>query len=303
MFLILWFFAIVSLKANDKVHLDSLSIYDPKLCAEVLDAADLSSLWNSFLEGQAHLFFGQEADWLSGKREWVESQNVLELGSGNGSYLSRLSEAFSEKKFLGLEIQPSLVEQSKASFARPGLFFVAGDAEEFHEEYRNQFDVVLYRLTLQHLKEPRLSLKLAHEYLKEGGHVFIIEACDAAKVSSHRIHSFEEASRQQNRTSSKGNRRISMEILNELQDEASFYQIAHTSLDVNGNRLEKGIRFESEEDRKRYFNHALLFLSILKKGYGVLVDLSEAYSELQVYLEDENSWVCPGIHLLVLRKI
>jgi hypothetical protein len=95
--------------------------------------------------------------------------------------------------------------------------------------------------------------------------------------------------------------------LEELQNKngslRELYEVVHTNLDTQGNHLEPGIRFESAEDRGRCFNHSLLFLSIMKKGYGVGVDLSEAYSALHEYFEDENTWICPGIHLLILRKI
>lgn len=305
-----WFFLFPLLGLKAETHLDHLVEYDKQTCVEILQAADLPELWNYFLKGQANLYFSQEAEWLSQEDCWTRAQNILELGSGNGAYLSRLSEVFKEKTFLGVEKQASFVEQSNSQFGRSGLTFIEGDAELAYEQYNNQFDAVLYRLTLQHLKNPKLSLKLAYQYLKKDGYVFIIDSYDPAKISSHEIHVFEEASRQhneRNRASLKGNRRITIEILEDLQNRngslSNLYEVVHTSLDVQGNRLEKGIRFESEQDRKRYFNHALLFLSILKKGYEVPVDLSEAYSELQVYLEDEESWICPGMHLLILKKI
>ena len=305
-----WFFMLPLLGLRAETHLDRLVEYDQKTCLEALQAVDLPELWNCYLKGQTDLYFDQEAEWLSQKDGWIRAQNILELGSGNGVYLSRLSETFKEKTFFGIEKQASFVEQSNAQFGRSGLTFTEGDAEIEYESYRNQFDAVLYRFTLQHLKNPKLSLELAHQYLKKEGYVFIIDSYDPARISSHEIRSFEDASRQhneRNRTASKGNRRITIEILEELQSGnsslSSLYEIAYTSLDVQGNRLEKGIRFESELDRKRYFNQALLFLNILKKDYEVSVDLLKAYNELQVYLEDETSWNCPGIHLLILKKI
>lgn len=301
-------FPLLCLRAE--LHLDRLVEYDQHTCAEALQAAELPDLWNYFLKGQADLYFGQEAEWLSQQDSWIKARTVLELGSGNGAYLSRLSEMFKEKTYLGLEKQPAFVEKSNAQFGRSGLTFIEADAEIEYENYRNQFDVVLYRLTLQHLKNPKLSLQLAHQYLKHDGYIIIIDSYDLAKSSSHKMQLFEEASRQhneRNKSAFKGNRRITIEILEELQNKngslSGLYEVVHTSLDVQGNRLEKGIRFENEQDRKRYFNHALLFLSILRKGYEVPIDLLEAHNELQVYLKDQKSWVCPGMHLLVLKKI
>lgn len=302
-FLIPWF------GLGAEVHLDKLAEYDPNTCSEILQEASLADLWNYFLKGQADLFFTQEAELLGSETGWTDSQAILELGSGNGAYLYRLSELYKDKKYLGVEKQASLVTQSNAQYARDGLAFIEGDAEKENEQFNDQFDAVLFRLTLQHLSNPRLALQLAHPYLKQDGYVIIIDAFDPAKSSSHVIPTMEEASRQhneKNKATHKGNRRITIEILEELQKGSSLsnlYEIARTSLDVHGNRLEKGIRFESEQDRKRYFNHVLLFLGILSKGYGISVDFSKTYEELQVYLRDEKSWICPGMHFLVLKKI
>lgn len=293
-----------------EVQLDKLIEYDQYACAEVLQEADLSDLWNYFLKGQADLFFSQEAELLANEPSWMIAQNILELGSGNGAYLYRLSEIFKDKKYIGIEKQPSLVVQSNAQYGRDGIFFGEGDVEQENEQFHNQFDAVLFRLTLQHLKNSKLALQLAHKYLKQNGVIVIIESYDPAKSSSHEIPTMKEASRQQNernKATLKGNRRITIEILEDLQNENSYlsnlYQVARTSLDTQGNRLEKGIRFESEQDRKRYFNHALLFLGILSKEYGISVDFSKAYEELQVYIKDEKAWICPGMHFLVLKKI
>lgn len=296
--------------ADDRIHLDRLVEYDKENCAKILQAAELPDLWNWFLRGQTNLYFSQESALLSKLLCWRGARNVLELGSGNGVYLSRLSELFRDKSFLGVEIDPAFVEQAQAQFERDRLTFLQGDAEKECKGCINQFDAVLYRLTLQHLNNPRLSLTLAHRYLTQGGYVIIIDSYDPAKSRSHEMPIFEEALRQFNermRIKGKGNRYITIEILEELQNRNSslseLYEVVHTNLDVQGNLLEQGIRFESEEDRTRCFNHALLFLSIMKKGYEVEVNLSEAYSGLQDYFEDENTWICPGMHLLVLRKI
>lgn len=304
LFLIPW------IELGAEVRLDKLIEYDQYTCADALKEADLSDLWNCFLQGQADLYFGQEAEFLANETSWMVSQNILELGSGNGAYLYRLSEMFKDKKYIGIEKQPSLVVQSNAQYGRDGLFFEEGDAEQENEQFHDQFDAVLFRLTLQHLKNPKFALQLAHKYLKQDGVVVIIDSYDPAKSSSHEISTMEDASRQhneRNKATLKGNRCITIEILDDLQNENSYlsnlYKVTRTSLDTQGNRLEKGVRFESEQDRKRYFNHALLFLSILSKGYGISVDFSKGYEELQVYVQDEKAWICPGVHFLVLKKI
>jgi|GEM_PF-2728239 ubiquinone/menaquinone biosynthesis C-methylase UbiE len=293
-----------------EMHLDRLIEYDEKTCLEALQKAELSDLWDAFLRGQTKLFFDEEIKLFKEEKEWQKAKNVLELGSGNGSYLARLADTFQEKTYLGIEKQSNFIQEATHQLGRPGLAFIEGDAEIEYECYKNQFDMVLFRFTLQHLANPRLALELAYRYLKEDGYVLIIDSYDPAKMGSYNISSLKEATRQhqeRNEAERKANRFITMEILEELQKEVGplshLYQINRTSLDNHGNRLEPGIRLEGERSRRQFFSHALLFLTIFQKGYGVVVDLAEAYEELQVYLTDETAWICPGIHFLVLKKI
>ncbi len=291
-------------------RLDRLFEYDKQICTEILQTADEADLWNHFLTGQVGLYFSQEAKLLASEKCWLTAQNVLDLGSGNGMYLYRLSEAFKDKAYLGIEKQLSLVKQSDEEFGGIGLEFREGDVEAEIEGCKGQFDAILYRCTLLHLKNPKLSLEHAYQYLKQDGCVIIIDSFDPASRSSHRIPSVEDAFlrlNERNEREGTGNRRISIEILEELQQGkgplAGLFQVIRTSLDAHGNRLEKGIRFESEQDRKRVFNHGLLLLAVLNKRHGIPVDFLKAYEELQVYLKDDHSWRSPGVHFLILKKI
>ena len=59
---------------------------------------------------------------------------------------------------MGVEKQSPLVMQSNAQYGPYGLDFAKGDAEQENEQLKDKFDVILFRLTLQHLKNPSLAL-------------------------------------------------------------------------------------------------------------------------------------------------
>jgi len=82
-----WFFMLPLFGLRAESHLDRLVEYDKETCIEVLQTATLSELWNYFLKNQTELYFSHEAEWLSQKDCWAKAQNILELGSGNGTYL------------------------------------------------------------------------------------------------------------------------------------------------------------------------------------------------------------------------
>lgn len=308
--LFLYFFLTFLIALEAAMSLDHLDEYDKENCLELLETVELGDLWNDFLSIQTDLYFPQEVDWIKNQKSWQNTKDVLELGSGNGAYLNKLSENFKDKNYLGVEKQFRFVSESSHRFSKSVLRFREGDAEIRNNDLENQFDIVLFRLTLQHLKNPRLALEHAYHYLRKGGHIFIIESFDSAKQFSHKISSLEDASTQHNENNkkeNKGNRRITIEILEELTKCSDllghFYKIEFTSLSNQGQILENVVKFEKEHERKLYFTQALMFLAILKKGYGVTVDFSKAYEELKVILKDEKAWVCPGMHYLILKKI
>ncbi len=302
-------FLALSLPLGATVSLDHLDEDDKQTSLELLETADLDSLWDNFLSVQTELYFTQEADLIEGQKFWQKAENVLELGSGNGAYLHKLSARFQDKNYLGIEKQSKPVSQSEQNFSGSKLKFREGDAEVTSEDLKDQFDVVLFRLTLQHLRNPRLALEHAYTYLKDGGHVVIIDAYDAARTTSHPIATLEEASRQhneKNKKEEKGNRRITMEVLGELKKGAGplskLYEVVFTNLNEQGLVLKNVVKFENKQEMKLYFTLSLLYLGILHYGWGIPVDFPKAYEELQVMLEDEQAWTCPGMHFLILKK-
>ena len=136
-------FFIFPLLLRAEMNLDQ---FDKKTCLEALQTAELPELWDHYLKRQTDLYFGQEANWLAQKECWVKARHVLELGSGNGTYLHQLSETFKDKTFLGLEKNSAYVKQASAQFTRTGLAFIEGNAEIEYEQLNDQFDAVFLQV-------------------------------------------------------------------------------------------------------------------------------------------------------------
>lgn len=299
--------ALSCLEAN--VSLSNLIEYDKVTCLERLEKAEDAELWDFFLAGQAKLFFDSEFQWILKQVWWQQSERILEIGSGNGAYLSKLSNKFQEKTFLGIEKLSKFVTQANVLYAKDKLAFREGDAEIFDTQLINSADIVLFRLTLQHLQDSTTALKNASHYITSNGYVFIIDSCDMAMRTSHSITAIDEALQLVAECQSKqgkGNRKVTLELLQSLESEKSplsnLYEVVFSNLDAAGNILCDSIRFEGERDRRIYFNHSLLFLNLLHRTYQIPIDLNKAYNELQAYIEDEGAWTSPGIHFLVLKR-
>lgn len=288
--------------------LDNLLKYDKNTCLKKLKKASNTQIWDVFLKGQANLFFKSESSWFAKQLWWKHSKNVLEIGSGNGSFLHLLSREFPEKIFYGLEKLSGYVEKAKAQYAADNLTFQEGNAEIKDRNLTESTDIVLFRVTLQYLEDPIKALKNASNYLVSNGHVVIIESFDKAHKDFPPMSAIDEAMllayKQKSRV--KGNRLVSFELLQAINsgvtDLGNIYEIAFSNIDIQGNVNFETTRFEGAVDRLRYFNHILLLLTIFQRVFHIPVNLDKAYDELQIYLLNENAWTRPGVHFLVLKK-
>ena len=221
------FFCVLTLSVfslNAEVSLRNLIKYDKSECLERLETATNEELWDAFLEGQTELFFEPEFQWIANQDWWKNVISVLEIGSGNGAYLSKLADQFQEKTFLGIEKLSLSVKQANERYAREKVVFQEGDAEVFNEQLLNSAEVVLFRLTLQHLKKPLLALQNTWHYFQANGYVLVIDSCDSAKKTSHPITAIDKALELVAESQSNngiGNRKITLQILQMLENQQS----------------------------------------------------------------------------------
>lgn len=291
------------------MSLRNLIEYDKTSCLEQLEKATDSELWDALLEGQTELFFDYESRWIAKEDWWRSAKRVLEIGYGNGSFLSKLATRFPNKTYLGIEKSPLALEQAQERHSREHINFREGNAEVLEPRLVDSADVILFRLVLQHLNDPTLALKHAARYLSSNGYIIIVDSCDKAKRTSHPIAAREEALAlvaEMQEKKGKVNRAITLDLLKAIEDENSnlseLYEVVFTSLDSNGNILHEIMRLEGERDRLLYFNNGLLFITLLNRTWHVPINLDKSYDELNSYLEDENAWCTIGLHYLILKK-
>jgi SAM-dependent methyltransferase len=278
---------------------------------KIIEAIPISELWDSFLNVQANLFFNKEFGLIFGERWWVEARKVLQIGSQNGQLLALLANEFPEKKYVGLEKEPDFVRSSQEKFQKDSLSFLKRNIEVFYEEFSNQFDVIIFHLTLQDLKEPRKTLEHAFHYLKKEGHIFIIDSHDASRKSSYLTPILDQTVKilnDCNRKTNKGNRLITLEIQNELKNSNSslwpYFKILFSNLDDTGGDAPDGkqIILHSEEVGSLYLDYYMMFLEILKKEWEIEVNLEQAYEEANYFVKNKSSWLRSGKHALTLQK-
>lgn len=93
--------------------------------------------------------------------------DVLEIGCGDGLFLEVMKEACPGWRVYGIE--PS--RQAAARARQRGVEVVATSAEDFFAD--RQFDIIILRHVLEHLKSPRSILATIHGMTRPGGIVHI----------------------------------------------------------------------------------------------------------------------------------
>ncbi|MFO1184508.1 MAG: class I SAM-dependent methyltransferase [Bauldia sp.] len=132
-----------------------------------------SAQWDDLLNLQVDLFLPQELDYLRHDPVWHSASDVLDVGCGNGYYLSRLQSFFPAKSYVGMDVSPELIRVAEGAHARQGIRFYRKDF--FNDADENTYDVILLRFVLQHLSDFPAILAGAERRLRFGGSLFVIE--------------------------------------------------------------------------------------------------------------------------------
>ena len=115
---------------------------------------DIPRLWRRLMTNQTNLLFPSELPFFVRSMEWQSAQNVVDLGTCTGYYLAQLAYFFPEKQYTGVDHSSTNIAAANRFFRIPRvrervpvLNFIVRDVLEI----KDQFDVAVARLLLQHL--------------------------------------------------------------------------------------------------------------------------------------------------------
>jgi SAM-dependent methyltransferase len=108
---------------------------------------------------------------------WQEARAVLDVGCGNGYYLSRIARLFPDKQYHGVDRSEAMIGLARTRLETDRLRFDLADAFRLDGSY----DFVILRLLLQHIDRVDELLRSIADVLSPGGGVFILDADDSER--------------------------------------------------------------------------------------------------------------------------
>ncbi|MBU0505573.1 MAG: class I SAM-dependent methyltransferase [bacterium] len=100
-------------------------------------------------------------------------KNVLDVGTGEGSFILELANQTKGVKFDAVDINPDLIEIAKK---RKGNINVTFENAHFNSAFSgNNYDLIMARFAVEHMSNVSAFLKTVKKKLKSQGYIFIIE--------------------------------------------------------------------------------------------------------------------------------
>ncbi len=128
--------------------------------------------WNDLLTLQVDLFLQHEAAHLETFAAWRQARSVVDVGCGNGYYLSRLAARDPGKAYTGIDLSPQLIAQAEQ---RRGTDRVRFEQRDFLKNGAPAADLIVLRFVLQHLPDLAAVLARAKQALPQSGAVVVID--------------------------------------------------------------------------------------------------------------------------------
>ena len=138
-------------------------------------ALDRAEMMARVLAKQTEAFGYIDFPVLSHALEPFGEGSVLDIGTGEGSFLGTLAARHPDVRFVGLEPNAPLLTRARTRIRDLALRNVRLDDRVFDADYEDTHDVILARFTLQHVREPQGFIRAIYRALNPGGLFVCIE--------------------------------------------------------------------------------------------------------------------------------
>ena len=250
-----------------------------------LPSDEVLSIWNRIMKYQVDFSFPLELPTYLDLDSWCSADRVLDLGSGDGYYATRLATYFPNKLYTCIDIDERALEFGKTQIPDPHshrIDFQFGDALK----YAGDFPVAIARLLVQHLESPTDLLLAAPNFLRPDGTLIVIDSDDLSRLFwppeetsliDKFFRSFSEF---------QPGRRHSSNMIDLAADHGFKITTSRTLLIPSSLPTYKDVFYRSYQ----------LFFQIVQKHYGMEFDYDSLFLELQKWARSERTYAQIGVN-------
>jgi ubiquinone/menaquinone biosynthesis C-methylase UbiE len=143
-------------------------------------------IWDRMQRLQTDFCLAQELAFYHTSPHWLAAKTVLDLGTGNGYYLSKIASRFPAKVYHGVDASTELIALANQESAGGTVSFAHRNLLEVNELH----DFVIMRLLLQHVDDIPAVLRHVAGLTNPGGSALIIDAHDPLRSFSPDLPEF-----------------------------------------------------------------------------------------------------------------
>ena len=255
-----------------------------------LPSDEVLSIWNRIMKYQVDFSFPLELPVYLNLPSWYAAERVLDLGSGDGYYATRLAEYFPDKHYSCVDIDQRAIDTGKERYGN-----LTGCRIEFSTEdvlqFRGDFPVALARLLVQHLNTPEELFSAAPNFVHTGGTLVVIDSDDRSRLFwpveiCRTIETFFGAF-----SEFQPGRKHSAEMTEIAKDYGFEIETNKTLLIPSSIPTYKSLFRESYQ----------LFFEIVQKHYAMEYDYDSLFTELETWAREPRAYAQIGVNVSAYR--
>ncbi|MFA6091448.1 MAG: methyltransferase domain-containing protein [Elusimicrobiota bacterium] len=254
-----------------------------------LEKADVRRMMDELLRIQARVTFAEDLKYLLEEPAWNSSTEILELGCGPGHFLANLARYFPQKRFLGVDADKGFVDSARKYYGAE-LSNASFDVQDLYAwRTERKFDYILLRFVAQHLPDHAALLERLKELLRPDGRVLVVDSADQyAYKFVPRVPALENVFTQM-ASSAKNDREAASHLMAlKLMKTLGYQKMLVSSM--------------GEERTHLFMNWFMLIAAVVRRDFGVEVDLGQLSLEFHKWKEGKHSYGHWSLEYLLLGR-
>lgn len=252
-------------------------------------------IWHLHLLHQDRMDNKDDISLYASDEKFRTATSVLDIGTGYGHHIFVLANAFPEKRFIGMDIDPIAIQYAQQHYKLQNLEFIKADIEN-HEGLSRipPQDYIIARLLVQHLSSVRQFAHTLSDLLTNNGALLVVDVNESSKQFYPAMPEYKKIFL----------RFREWQLNRRNNEEVSVLPIA---------LKERGFLIKSEVilskstdtflDRDELYSVLATNLSVLEEVYGITGDYEAARSELQLWHSNEAAYGSLADYILRATKV